>query len=174
MKVLIKFYRFPNTYNLKFRNNDPLNLFWNLHGRAICFLNFIKWGKASILLILLKCIVFGYSNGNESFTGRLLSNYSRWICYSIFFDISFIVFSRGFWQKVYEENIPFQLNFQKSISRCSILLKIRMSNFVTLKWWPFEYRVVFSEIKNADILNLSWIKYVDNDFSFLKKWHTWV
>ena len=26
-------------------NNGPLNFFWNLHGRAFCFLNFVKWGK---------------------------------------------------------------------------------------------------------------------------------
>ena len=59
-----------------------------------------------------------------------------------FFSISHLLcFSRGFCQKVYEETIPFQLNFQKSISRCSILQKIRMSNFVILKWRPFEYKV---------------------------------
>ena len=26
-------------------NNGPLNFFLNLHGRAFCFLNFVKWGK---------------------------------------------------------------------------------------------------------------------------------
>ena len=58
-------------------NNGPLKFFWNLYGRAFCFLNFVKWGniKASVLLILLKCIVLDYFNWNESFTGRLFSNY---------------------------------------------------------------------------------------------------
>ena len=58
-------------------NNDPLNFFWSLHGRAICFLNFSNEGniKASILSVLLKCSFVGCSNGNESFTGRLFSNY---------------------------------------------------------------------------------------------------
>ena len=32
---------------------------------------------------------------------------------------------------------------------------------------------VFSEIKNPDILNFSWIKYFGKDFSFLIKWHIW-
>ena len=46
---------------------------------------------ASILLILLKCVAEGYSNGNESFTGRLFSIAD--VEYAIpFFDISFIVF----------------------------------------------------------------------------------
>ena len=51
-----------------------------------------------------------------------------------------------------------------------------MSNFVILKWWPFEYKVkswiicpflgfVFFRNKNADILNFSWIKYFGNNFS---------
>ena len=31
------------------------------------------------------------------------------------------------------------------------------------------FRVVFSEKKNAEILNFSWIKYFGNDFLFLKK-----
>ena len=26
-------------------NNGPLKFFWNLYGRAFCFLNFVKWGK---------------------------------------------------------------------------------------------------------------------------------
>ena len=42
-----------------------------------------------------------------------------------------------------------------------------MSNFVMLKWRPFEGKklknlsilgAIISEIKNADILNFSWIK----------------
>ena len=43
-----------------------------------------------------------------------------------------------------------------------------------LKWWSFEYKVkslkifgvVFPEVKNADILDFSWMKYFCNDFSF--------
>ena len=49
--------------------------------------------KTLTLLILLKCIALGYSNGNESFTGRLFSNYGplnmlfhffRYLIYSVF------------------------------------------------------------------------------------------
>ena len=132
--------------------------------------------KTSLLLILLKCIV-GYSNGSESLTGELFSNYEllnklfqffRYLSYSVFHDIC---------QKVCKETILFELKFKKSISRCSILQVIRMSNFVMR---PFEYKLkksknffisvaVFSEIKNDDILNFSWIKYFGNDFLFLIK-----
>ena len=98
--------------------------------------------KASILLILLKCIVLGFSNGNTSFTSRLFSNYGSLNMLFYFFDISFILwcFLRDFFQKVYE-TILFQLKFQKSISRYKILQKIRVSNFVILKWWHVEYKL---------------------------------
>ena len=60
-------------------NNSPLIIFFfffNLRARAFCFLNFVKhfYIKASIFSILLKCIVVGYSNRNERFTGKLFSN----------------------------------------------------------------------------------------------------
>ena len=98
--------------------------------------------KTSVLLILLKCIVVGYSNGNESFTGRLFSNYGLLNKLFHFFSTSHLYcFSRHFCQKVHKETILFELKFQKSISRCSILQKIRMSNFVILKWRPFEYKI---------------------------------
>ena len=82
-------------------NNGPLIFFfyflfffWNLHWRAFCFLNFVNYFhiKVSILLILLKCFVVDYSNGNESFTGRLFSNYGLLNKLFHFFNISFIVF----------------------------------------------------------------------------------
>ena len=138
MKVLIKFYRFTNIYDQKFLDNETTALwifFWNMHGRAFCFI------KASILLILLKCIFVGYSDGNESFTGRLFSNdgplnmlfrFFRYLIYSVFHK----TFANKFMKK-----LSFQLKFQKSISRCSILRKIRMFNFVILKWRPFENKV---------------------------------
>ena len=121
--------------------------------------------KASILLILLKCIVAGYPNRNESLTGRLFSNYGslnillhffRYLIYSVFHE----TFVKNFMKKL----SFFQFKFQKPISRCSILQEIKMSNFVILKWQPFEgkklkklsiFGVVFTEIKNADILNFS-------------------
>ena len=95
--------------------------------------------KASILLILLKCIAVGYSNGNESFTGRLFSNYGllnmlfHFFLFIVFFTV---LFSRVLWRKYH-----FSAQLSKSISRCSILQKSGMSNFVILKWRPFEYKV---------------------------------
>ena len=98
--------------------------------------------KASVLLILLKCIVVGYSDGNESFTGRLFSNYGllnvllrffRYLIYSVFHE----TFAKNFMTKL----SFFSSNFKKLISRCSISQEIKMSNFVILKWRPFEYKV---------------------------------
>ena len=71
-------------------NNSPLNFFKNLYGRAFCFLNFVNEGNIedSVLLILLKCIVMGYFNGNKSFAGRLFSNYEPLNMLFHFFSIS--------------------------------------------------------------------------------------
>ena len=44
--------------------------------------------KTSILQILLKCIVVGYINGNESFTGMLFSNHGLLNKLFYFFSIS--------------------------------------------------------------------------------------
>ena len=97
--------------------------------------------KASILLILLKCIVVGYSNGNESFTGRLFSNYGPLnMLFHFFRYLIYSVFHKTFVKKFMKKLSFFSSNFKKSISRCSILQKIRMSNFVILKWGPFEYK----------------------------------
>ena len=62
--------------------------------------------KASILLKLLKCIVVGYSNGNEIFTGKLFSNYGplnmllhffRYLIYSVFHE----TFVKKFMKKLF-------------------------------------------------------------------------
>ena len=79
-------------------NNGPLIFFffWNLHGRAFCYLILLlilsKEGniKDSILPMLLKWMVVGYSNGNERFTGRLLSNYGSLNMLFHFFSISHV------------------------------------------------------------------------------------
>ena len=134
--------------------------------------------KTSILLILLKCIVVGYSNGNESFTGRLFSNYGllkklfhffRYLIYSVFHD----TFVKRLIKKLSFLSSNFKTQFQDVV--------YYMLNFGILKWRPFEYKVkgwkisqsifgtVFSEIKYADILNFSWIKYFGNDILFLIK-----
>ena len=132
--------------------------------------------KVSILLILLKCTVVGYSNINKTFTGRLFSNYGLLNMLFHFFSISHLYcFSRDLYQKVYEETTLFQLKFQNPISRCSILQKIKMCNFVILKWRPFEYKVkswkicsflgLFFRNKKMLTFEFSWMKYFGNDFS---------
>ena len=84
-------------WNFSTMKQQPFEFFWNLQGRAFCFWILSNEGniKASILLILLKCIAVGYSNGNESFTGRLFSNYGllnmlfhffRYLIYSVFHE----------------------------------------------------------------------------------------
>ena len=84
-------------WNFSTMKQQPFEFFWNLQGRAFCFWILSNEGniKASILLILLKCIAVGYSNGNESFTGRLFSNYEllnmlfhffRYLTYSVFHE----------------------------------------------------------------------------------------
>ena len=119
--------------------------------------------KTSILLILLNCIVVGYSNGNESFTGRLFSNYGLLNMLFHFFSISHLkCFSRHFCQKLYEDTFLFQLKFQKSVSRCSILRKIRMSNFVILKWRPFEYKIKSWKIWPFSKMLTFWIFHESN------------
>ena len=90
--------------------------------------------KDQVLLMLLNCIVVVYSNGN--FTGRLFSNYGPLNILPHFFDISFMFFTRLL-SKRFWRNYP----FSAQISRYSILRKIKMSNFVILKWQPFTYKV---------------------------------
>ena len=74
-KVFIKFYRFTNICDLKFLDNKTtaLWIFFESYREqrfASWILSNEGYIKASILLILLKFIVVGHSNENESFTGR--------------------------------------------------------------------------------------------------------
>ena len=98
--------------------------------------------KASILITLLKCIFMGCSNENESFTGTLFSNHGPLnMLFHFFLCLIYSVFGRTFVKKFMEKLSFFGSDFKKSISRYSMLQKIRMSNFVVLKWRPFEYKV---------------------------------
>ena len=119
MKVLIKFYRFTNIYDLRFFDNETTTLFFIFlfiylficlffeictEEHFASYIFSIEGNiKTSILLILLKCFVVGYSNGNESFTGRLFSNYGllnklfhffQYLIYSVFHDTFVIRFIR--------------------------------------------------------------------------------
>ena len=132
-------------WNFSTIKQRPFEFFWKFARRSLLLLRFCQMKeilKPQILLILLKCIFVGYSNVNESFTDRLFSNYGPLnILFHFFRYLIYSVFHKTFVKKVYKETILFQLKFQKSISRCSILQKMRMSNFVILKWRPFECKV---------------------------------
>ena len=100
MKLLIKFYRFTNIYDLKFLDIETtaLWIFFLIRAEerfASYILSITGNIKISIFLIILKYIVVGYSNRNESFTGRLFSNYGllnkpfhffQYLIYSVFHD----------------------------------------------------------------------------------------
>ena len=105
LNVLTKFYRFTNIHDLRFFDNETTALrifFLNFARKSILLLKFcqmrvmlLKFCQNSILLVLLKCIVVGYSNGYESFTGRPFSNYRllnklfhffQYLIYSVFHD----------------------------------------------------------------------------------------
>ena len=80
LKVLIKFYRFINTYDLKFLGNKTtaLWIFFEICAEEPFASYQILSNEGnindSILLILLKCVNVGFSKGNKSFTGRLFSS----------------------------------------------------------------------------------------------------
>ena len=142
--------------------------------------------KTSILLILLKCIAVGQSNGNESFTGKLFSNYGllNKLLHFFFFNILFIASFTTLVIRFIEKLSFLSSNFKKQFQD---VVYYRNLGCLTLWYWNgdplnikwkvenfFNFGGCFSEIKNADILNFSWIKYFGNDFSFLIKWHIWV
>ena len=106
--------------------------------------------KTSILLILLKCIVVGYSNGNESFTGRLFSNYRllnmlfhffRYLIYSVFYN----TFVKRFMKKLSFFSSNFKNQFQD-------VVYYKKLGCLTLSYW------------NGDPLNIR-LK-VENFFHF--------
>ena len=106
--------------------------------------------KTSILLILLKCIVVSYSNGNESFTGRLFSNYRllnmlfhffRYLIYSVFYN----TFVKRFMKKLSFFSSNFKNQFQD-------VVYYKKLGCLTLSYW------------NGDPLNIR-LK-VENFFRF--------
>ena len=129
LKVLIKFYRFTNIYDQKFLDNETTSL-WILF--EIC----TEEPFASYTSILLKCIV-GYSNENESFTGGLFSNYEPSnMLFHFFLYLICSVFHETFVKKFMKKLSFFSSNSKNTFQENSILLKIKMSNFVILKWRP--------------------------------------
>ena len=88
--------------------------------------------KASVLLIPLKYIIAGYSNGNKSFTCKLFSNNGHLI-YSVFHG----TFVKKFMNKL----SFFSSNFKNPFQVVVYYKKLGCLTFVILKWRPFEYKV---------------------------------
>ena len=132
--------------------------------------------KGSILLILLKCFFFfGCSNGNESFTGRLFSNYRplnmllhffRYLIYSVFYE----TFVKNFMEKLSFFSSNLKNLFQD-------VVYYRKLGCLTLWYWngaPLNVQKVekfvrfwgcFFRNKNFLTFWVSWTKYFGNDFS---------
>ena len=118
--------------------------------------------KTSILLILLKCIVVGYSNGNESFTGRLFSNYRllnmlfhffRYLIYSVFYN----TFVKRFMKKLSFFSSNFKNQFQD-------VVYYKKLGCLTLSYW------------NGDPLNIrlkvgNFFRFGGCSFRNKKCWH---
>ena len=105
-------------YNLKFLDNETpaLWIFFDIFTEERFSSEILSNEgniKASILLTHLKCIVVGYSNGNKSFTCRLLSNYAPLNMLFRFFNISFIVFFTKLLSKCLWRNHPFSTQLSK-------------------------------------------------------------
>ena len=84
-------------WNFLTMNQRPFEFFLKFARKSLLLLKFcqIREILKTVLLILLKCIAEGYSNGNESFTGGLFSNYEslnrlfhffRYLVYSVFHE----------------------------------------------------------------------------------------
>ena len=135
-----KFYRFTNIYDLKFFNNettlwnDSLNFFEICREEPFAYKILSNEGniKASILLILLKCIVVGYCKENESFICRLFSNYEPLnMLFHIFRYINYSVFHETFAQKFIKKLSFSRSNFENSFRD---VVYYRKLGFVTL-WY---------------------------------------
>ena len=71
--------------------------------------------KGPIFLIPLKCIVVGYSNGNESFIGKLFSNYGTLkmlLHFFFFFSVFHETFVKMFMKKLSFFSSSFKNPFQ--------------------------------------------------------------
>ena len=93
----------------------------------------------------------------------------RWISYSIFFDIAFIVFFTRLFSKGLWANYPFSAQISK------IHFKIYYWNGgpLNISWKICPFLGLFFQKQKCWRFKFSWIKYFGNDFSFLIKWRIW-
>ena len=89
--------------------------------------------NASILLILLKCIVLGCSDGNESFIGKLFSSYRSLNMLLHFFQyLIYSVFHETFIKKFLKKLSFFSSDFKNSFQDVVYYRKLRS---LTLWYW---------------------------------------
>ena len=96
---------------------------------------FVKWGKfkTSIFLILLKCIVVGHSNVNESLTARLFSNYGLVnMLFHFFRYLTYSVFHETFVKKFMKKLSFFSSNFKNPFQD---VVYYRKLGCLTLWYW---------------------------------------
>ena len=141
--------------------------------------------KASVLLILLKCIFVGYSNGNESFTGRLFSNYGPLnMLFRFFRYLIYSVFHKAFVKEFMKRLCFFSSNFKNLFQDVVYYRKLGCLNLWYWNGSPLNIRYkvekfvrfwgCFFRNKKCWQFEFTWIKYFSNDFSFLIKWHMWI
>ena len=85
------------------------------------------------MLILWKCIVVGYSDGNESFTGSLFSNYGPLnMLFHFFRYLSYSVFRETFVKKYIKKLSFFSSNFQNPFQDVAYYRKL---GYLTFWYW---------------------------------------
>ena len=96
---------------------------------------FVRWAKykTSILLILLKCIVVGHSNVNESLTARLFSNYGLMnISFHFFRYLTYSVFHVTFVKRFKKKMSFFSSNLKNQFQD---IIYFRKLGYLTLWYW---------------------------------------
>ena len=120
----------------------PFEYFLKFAWRSVFLLKFCQIREIlnfQFLLIVLKCIVVGYSNG-KNFTGRLFSNYELLnMLFHFFWYLIYSVFHEAFVKKFMQKLSFFNSNFKNQFQDVVHYRKLGLSNFVILKWLPFEY-----------------------------------
>ena len=143
-EVLIKFYRFTNICDLKFLDIETMTLwiFFEICREKRFAFTFGQmreiwkpqfcWYFSDVLLWVTLMEMKVSQVGCFQITGR-------WICCCIFSDIWFIVFfTRSLWKKFMKKLSFSSSNFKNPSQDVVYYKKIKISNFVILKWWPFE------------------------------------
>ena len=134
--------------------------------------------KASVWLILLKCIVVSCSNGNKCFTGRLFPSYGPLNMLFHFLSISHLYYSvfQETFVKMFMKLSFFSPNFKNPFQD---IVCYRKLGCLTLWYWngcPLNISFWSCFFWNKKLLTF-WIfmkKDFGNNFSFLIKWHIWV